>query len=171
MIKPNIRQIAEKNGITTAYQLQKLLGIQPSMAAKWYRNDLKMIGFDSLNVLCKAFNCSPSDLIVYTPDAGADTPNDTKASNVMLGNSLQSITALSSTESDNETLMDGLPALEDESDRWLSTKQVAEYTGRKVRTVSDFYNKEGLRREITAGGSFVQYSVLVEFLKNRKKTP
>jgi DNA-binding Xre family transcriptional regulator len=69
MIKVNIKEIAEKNGITTAYQLQKKLGIQPSLAAKWYKNDLKMIGFDSLNTLCKAFKCLPSDILIYVADA------------------------------------------------------------------------------------------------------
>jgi DNA-binding Xre family transcriptional regulator len=120
MIKPNIRQIAEKNGITTAYQLQKLLGIQPSLAAKWYRNDLKMIGFESLNTLCKAFKCSPSDLIVYTPDADAanDTkPSNTKANNTSSGNatlnsSLQDITALSNAASDMMTSADALSEFE-----------------------------------------------------------
>jgi DNA-binding Xre family transcriptional regulator len=74
MIKANIKDIAEKNNVTTAYQLQKLLNIQPSLAAKWYRNDLRMIGFDSLNSLCKAFNCLPSDILVYVADDGVTAP-------------------------------------------------------------------------------------------------
>lgn len=71
MIKANVQEIATKNGITTAYQLQKLLNIQPSLAAKWFANDLKMISFESLNALCKHFNCTPDDILVYVADADA----------------------------------------------------------------------------------------------------
>lgn len=52
----------------TAYQLQKLTGAQPNLAAKWYRNDLKSIGIETLNTLCKALNCEPSQILAYEPD-------------------------------------------------------------------------------------------------------
>jgi DNA-binding Xre family transcriptional regulator len=70
MIKVSIREIAIKNDIKTAYQLQKLMNLQPSMAAKWFRNDLKMIGIESLNSLCEALSCEPSDILKYTPSKG-----------------------------------------------------------------------------------------------------
>jgi DNA-binding Xre family transcriptional regulator len=70
MIKVSIREIAIKNGIKTAYQLQKLMNLQPSMAAKWFKNDLKMIGIESLNSLCEALDCEPSDILKYTPSKG-----------------------------------------------------------------------------------------------------
>lgn len=63
-----IKEEALKRGITTAYQLQKLTGAQPSLAAKWYRNDLKSIGIETLNTLCNALNCEPNDLLKFTPD-------------------------------------------------------------------------------------------------------
>jgi DNA-binding Xre family transcriptional regulator len=176
MIKPNIKQIAEKNGITTAYQLQKLLGIQPSLAAKWYKNDLKMIGFDSLNTLCKAFNCSPSDLVIYTPDAANDTQSsnttvdNTNSSNVMLNNSLQSITALSNA-SDNEPLKSVvrektaktkppvLPELPN-GDKWLKTAEIAERLGLSKKSVTDYINKGILTSWQAADGTphYVQES-------------
>jgi DNA-binding Xre family transcriptional regulator len=67
MIKANIKEMAVKKGIKTAYQLQKTMNLQPSQAAKLYRNDLKMIGLDTLNNLCDALDCMPSDLLVYSP--------------------------------------------------------------------------------------------------------
>jgi DNA-binding Xre family transcriptional regulator len=70
MIKVSIREIAIKKGITTAYQLQKLMNLQPSMAAKWFKNDLKMIGIESLNSLCEALDCEPSNILKYTPSKG-----------------------------------------------------------------------------------------------------
>lgn len=68
VITVKIKEIAVQKGITTAYQLQKATGSQPSMAAKWYRNDLKGITFDSLNLLCKTLGCTPNDLLEYQPD-------------------------------------------------------------------------------------------------------
>lgn len=64
MIKIRIREVAESRGITTAYQLQKLTGVQATVAAKWYKNNLKMIGIESLDLLCKKLKCTPNDLLV-----------------------------------------------------------------------------------------------------------
>jgi DNA-binding Xre family transcriptional regulator len=70
MITVAIREMAEKRGITTAYQLQRLTGAPPSMAAKWYRNEMKSIGIETLNLLCNALNCKPNDLLRFEPDSG-----------------------------------------------------------------------------------------------------
>jgi DNA-binding Xre family transcriptional regulator len=64
VVKVRIKEVAESRGITTAYQLQKLTGVHPSLAAKWFKNDLKMIGIDSIDLLCKKLNCTPNDLLV-----------------------------------------------------------------------------------------------------------
>jgi putative transcriptional regulator len=68
MIKVAIREMAEKRGLTTAYQLMKALDVSPSLAAKWYKNDLKMVGIDTLNRLCAVLKCKPNDLLRYEPD-------------------------------------------------------------------------------------------------------
>ena len=65
VIKVRIREVAETKGVKTAYQLQKLTGVQATVAAKWYKNDLKSIAFDSLDLLCNKLNCMPADLIAY----------------------------------------------------------------------------------------------------------
>ena len=70
MITVAIKEQAVKRGITTAYQLQKATGVQPSVAARWFRNELKMIGIDSLDRLCAVLKCKPNDLLRYEPDAG-----------------------------------------------------------------------------------------------------
>jgi DNA-binding Xre family transcriptional regulator len=69
MITVTIREQAEKRGITTAYQLQKAAGVQPTVAARWFRNDLKMIGMDSLDRLCAILKCKPNDLLKYEADS------------------------------------------------------------------------------------------------------
>lgn len=68
MIIVSIREMAEKRGITTAYQLQKAMDVSPSLAAKWWRNDMKMIGIDTLDRLCKLLKCRPNDILRFGPD-------------------------------------------------------------------------------------------------------
>ncbi len=63
-IELRIREAAEANGITTAYQLQKRMNVPPGTAARLWRGDMKMIGLDTVEALCEAIGCEPSDLIV-----------------------------------------------------------------------------------------------------------
>jgi DNA-binding Xre family transcriptional regulator len=171
MIKVKIKEIAEKNGIKKAYQLQKTLGIQPSLAAKWYRNDLKMIGIESLNSLCAAFDCLPSDILVYVADDDTAQDSNTESSNVKPSNAESSNTKVNNSKSSisDYSNISELPVLDDETDMWLSTKDVAEFTKRDERTARDFY-KQGLKRTKTKNkGSFVKFSDLTVFWKSRDK--
>jgi DNA-binding Xre family transcriptional regulator len=176
MIKVKIKEIAERNGVTTAYQLQKLLNIQPSLAAKWYRNDLKMIGIESLNSLCAAFKCLPSDILIYVADAESAQVSNTESSKAQSSNAESSNTKVNNQKFGNPNFsitdyssIPDLPVLEDANDFWLSTKDVAEYTGRNERTVSDFYKQGLTRKKTTNKGSFVKFSDLTVFWNSRNK--
>lgn len=68
MITITIKEAAEKRGVTTAYQLQKEAQLPPSMAARLWKGDMEMIGISTLNTLCNALKCKPSDLLKFTPD-------------------------------------------------------------------------------------------------------
>jgi DNA-binding Xre family transcriptional regulator len=68
MIKTHVREMAEKSGITTAYQLQKALEISPSVAARLWRDDFEFISRTSLDRLCKLLHCQPNKLISYEAD-------------------------------------------------------------------------------------------------------
>lgn len=76
MVELQIRQVAEKRGITNAYQLQKATGWQPAMAARVWKGNLRMIALDTIDVLCRALDCDPADLIVRVKD----TPKPTRSS-------------------------------------------------------------------------------------------
>ena len=65
MIKTHVRKVAEKKGITTAYQLQKALDISPSVAARLWRDDFEFISRTSLDRLCRLLKCPVSRLISY----------------------------------------------------------------------------------------------------------
>jgi DNA-binding Xre family transcriptional regulator len=67
MIKTHVREIAEKRGIETAYQLQKALSISPSVAAKLWSDDFENISRTSLDRLCKVLKVQPGKLITSTP--------------------------------------------------------------------------------------------------------
>jgi putative transcriptional regulator len=126
MIKANIKEIATKNGVTTAYQLQKKMNLQPSQAAKLYRNDLKMIGFDTLNELCKVFNCTPNDILAYVADDDTAQVSNTESSKPKESNTESSISTVHTTQ----------PATD--NDRLLSTVEVAERLGVSRKSVNDY---------------------------------
>lgn len=65
MIKTRIRELAEKRGIKTAYQLQKVLDISPSVAARLWSDDFEFISRTSLDRLCHLLKCKPGTLITY----------------------------------------------------------------------------------------------------------
>ncbi len=64
MVKLMVREVAESQGLTTAYQLQKLMGLPPAMAARLWKGELSMIGLDTVDRLCEALSCEPADLLV-----------------------------------------------------------------------------------------------------------
>jgi DNA-binding Xre family transcriptional regulator len=68
MITVSIREMAERRGITTAYQLQKAMDVPPSLAAKWWSNEMKMIGIDTLDRLCKVLKCKPNDILRFSTE-------------------------------------------------------------------------------------------------------
>lgn len=69
MIVVTIKERAEKCGITTAYQLQKALEVSPTLAARLWRGDFKMIGVhDTIDNLCRVLKCQPDKLLKYVPD-------------------------------------------------------------------------------------------------------
>lgn len=71
-VELRIREVAEERGITSAYQLQKRMGVPPGTAARLWRGEMKMIGLDTIDSLCEAIGCEPSDLIVRIPNKKAE---------------------------------------------------------------------------------------------------
>jgi DNA-binding Xre family transcriptional regulator len=65
MIKTHVRKVAEKKGITTAYQLQKALKVSPSVAARLWKDDFEFISKTSLDRLCRLLHCQPKKLITF----------------------------------------------------------------------------------------------------------
>jgi DNA-binding Xre family transcriptional regulator len=70
MVKAAIKEMAERRGGASSYQLMKAHNIPPSRAAKWFNNDLESISIQTLDKPCSALRCKPNDLLRYEPDNG-----------------------------------------------------------------------------------------------------
>jgi DNA-binding Xre family transcriptional regulator len=63
-IKMRIREQCTAQGITTAYQLAEKAGLTPPTAYRAFNNDIKQLTIATLEKLCAALDCEPSDLFV-----------------------------------------------------------------------------------------------------------
>ena len=68
MITKHVREMAEKRGYTTAYQLRKALGVSPTAATKLWSGEFEMIGLGTLDKLCEVLRCQPDKIFRYMPD-------------------------------------------------------------------------------------------------------
>jgi DNA-binding Xre family transcriptional regulator len=64
MVKLQVKEVAERRGIKTAYGLQKAMNVPPGTAARLWRADMSMIGLGTIDALCEALACEPGDLLV-----------------------------------------------------------------------------------------------------------
>jgi DNA-binding Xre family transcriptional regulator len=71
MITTHVREVAERRGLTTAYQLQKGLGVSPDVAARLWQGTFTRLDLATLDRLCEFLKCAPGTLIKHKPgDAG-----------------------------------------------------------------------------------------------------
>lgn len=68
VIKFHIKELAEKRGITTAYQLRLAMGVSPTLASRLWKEEFAKIGVGTLDRLCHALKCKPGRLITFEPN-------------------------------------------------------------------------------------------------------
>ena len=68
MIQKQIKEMAEKRGYTTAYQLRIALDVSPTLANRLWKGEFEMIGIGTLDKLCALLKCQPDKLLRYEPD-------------------------------------------------------------------------------------------------------
>jgi putative transcriptional regulator len=73
-IKSKVRSVAEKNGLTSSYYLQKHLDVAPTVAVNLWNDDVTRFSVEILELLCEKFNCDVADLLVYTSDTKRSKP-------------------------------------------------------------------------------------------------
>ena len=67
MVKLIVDEILNKKG-KTIYWLCQQMDISYWNLSRMIKGETSSIRFDSLNQLCKALDCLPSDLFIYIPD-------------------------------------------------------------------------------------------------------
>lgn len=75
MIEFRLKEIMEDRGLSR-YELSKNTGINYQTLTKLYNGDNKAIQYEILNKLCFFLDCTPGDLLIYTPDPDAISPDD-----------------------------------------------------------------------------------------------
>jgi DNA-binding Xre family transcriptional regulator len=73
-----IRKAAEARGISSSYQLMKLMGIPPGHASKLWKGEMRMIGLDTIDSLCIALQCKPGELFDYASGEAKSKKQATK---------------------------------------------------------------------------------------------
>lgn len=74
MIEIRIRQMAERRGLSNAYQLRKALEnlsgdpISPTLTSRLWKGDFANIGIKTLDRLCQVLKCQPDKLFKFMPD-------------------------------------------------------------------------------------------------------
>ena len=56
----------------TIIEVSRKTGLTTSTISNLYNDKVKRLDFDTLEKLCKLFNCQPNDLIEYIPDNTQD---------------------------------------------------------------------------------------------------
>ncbi len=67
MIKNKLSEILGRKRINMS-ELARISGISYSTAKNLYYDKTKGIEYDTLNKLCNYLECSPNDILEYTPD-------------------------------------------------------------------------------------------------------
>lgn len=68
MIEYKVKEVAERRGVKSSYELQKLCDLHPPQAVRLWRNDITCLKKPILDILCKKLKCQPGDLIKFVPD-------------------------------------------------------------------------------------------------------
>ncbi len=127
MIKIKIADVAKKNGLKSAYALQKALDVSPTIASRLWKGEFQKIGVNTLDKLCEQFKCQPSAFFEFWKDGV-----------MQLG---KPITQLSKEVQPIDTQLDKT------GEKWLSTKEIADRIERKPRTVIDLFKSGKLTRK------------------------
>jgi putative transcriptional regulator len=65
MIKSRVREVAEENGVKSSYELQHRIGLAPTVALRLWRDEVTRFSRETLEKLCREFDCQVGDLLVY----------------------------------------------------------------------------------------------------------
>lgn len=79
MVTIQVREVAEKKGISTAYQLQIAANLSPTVAASLWKGEASRLSLQTINALCTALKCTPGNLFQYERDGETAKPATKKS--------------------------------------------------------------------------------------------
>jgi DNA-binding Xre family transcriptional regulator len=68
MLNINVEKILRLRGIENHYNFLVNLGIVPSTARNFLRDDVVLLRLEQIEKICVALNCTPNDLFEWTPN-------------------------------------------------------------------------------------------------------
>jgi DNA-binding Xre family transcriptional regulator len=67
MLKPNIQKVANLRGINNVFSFLRKIGISHNVAGRYASGEALSISFRHLETISIALNCTPNDLLEWTP--------------------------------------------------------------------------------------------------------
>ena len=67
MLKLNVLPLLQKKG-KTKYWLYKQMGMSYQNFSKMVNNETKSIRYENLEALCLLLDCTPNELLIFTPE-------------------------------------------------------------------------------------------------------
>jgi excisionase family DNA binding protein len=155
MIKMKLQETARKNGLTTAYTLQKALNCSPTMASRLWNEKFKQIGIETIGSLCDLFNCQPNDLFENQKAQSSNTQFDnSQTSNTQISNTQSSVSVPSASkpqsvqpEAEKPASQPGTPQITGTESDSMTVGEVISYLGKSESSVLRYIKKYGLRAE------------------------
>jgi DNA-binding Xre family transcriptional regulator len=148
MIEIKIAEKARSQGLETAFSLQKVLNISPTIASRLWKGNFNKIGVGTMDKLCTFFKCQPNELFFFTGETVTQSGN-------------RPVTQLSKLK----------PNLTEDNDvaGMLSLLQVAERLGLSRKRVNDYVNTGELKAtKNRRRHNYVAESDLQNFIDARK---
>lgn len=80
-IRITVKEFCEKTGaiyngheVDSMYRLMHAADMNPDKANAIWKGDMKKIGLDTIEVLCRTLGCTPNDLFAFDPPLAQFTP-------------------------------------------------------------------------------------------------
>lgn len=68
MIKNSLAILMAEHGIKTMIELSKQTGLDKNTISNWYNQKATRFSSETLDTICKFFDCQIGDLLTYLPD-------------------------------------------------------------------------------------------------------
>jgi excisionase family DNA binding protein len=176
-IKSKIRELAEKQGITSSYGLMKRLNVAPTVAVNLWNDDVTRFSVETLQLLCEKLMCEVGELLVYEPNAKRSkpvaAPELSKPQSAPVSSAKDVHRRLKELSGGNVKTSDGSLVVSDnvasDNEKSFSTEEISEITGLKLSSVREHYNSGKLPFFKDGKKNRVRESDLNDFIARRGK--